>query len=154
MKFLPIIIVATLMLSGCGTTRDNIVYKDKYIPIPYVPHPPVIDEQVYYASTLTDEQRDQLGELSKAYVISSKEAVNEAAKLRLMYTTYVRLAENSERRLEAIENMGGVVDRSLVDQANREVQRELQALSIKFETQDEELSNNVTQSLNQMGIEP
>ena len=154
MKQLILIILTALLLTGCGTMREKIVYKDKYIPIPYVPHPPIIDPQSYYANTLTDDQRNQLGELSKAYVISGKEAVNYTIKLRMMYDTYVILAENSESRLNAIENMGGDVDRSLVEQANREVQSELQALSLKFEVQDEKLSSSLQQSLSQMNEEP
>ena len=142
------------MLSGCKLFPARIVYEDVYIPLPYCPMPPPIEEPVYYANSLTPEQKDILGELAKAYVISSKESINDSIKLRMMYDTYVQIAEDSESRIQTIEDMGQTVDRSLVEQATREVQGEMRSLSLKFDAKDDELSNNVRQSLSQIDEEP
>lgn len=145
-----LLLIPIILLSvGCEATVHT-VYKDKYVPIPFVPKPPVIEAPEYYANTLTDEQKDKLGELAKAHVISGKEAVNYTIKLRMMYDTYDELAATSEARLKAIESLGGEVDRSLMEDATKNVKHEIQGLSLKIEEQDEELR----QSLNQMSEEP
>lgn len=156
MRRLLFFILIIMLLSGCGLrqTRESVVYKDKYIPIPYCPRPPDIETPSYYANTLTDEQKQQLGELTKAFVISSKESVNDSDKLRMMYDAYVKIAENSESRINAIERMGEEVDRTLLEQSYREVSHELEALSLKFEVYDEKATSDILQSLNQMDENP
>lgn len=144
MKLIIACAIVSMSLVGCGATVP--VIQDKYIPIPICPKPPEIEKPAYYANTLSDEQMNDMGELAKAYVISGKEAVNNTVKLQMMYDAYVKLAEDAEARLKAIESMGGVVDRSMMEQSNREVQSQLQALSLQFDAQDE----NLRQSLNQM----
>lgn len=147
--------VISATLFGCASTRPpDIVYQEKYLPIPMCPKPPPVEAPSYYANTLSDDQSNDMGELAKAYVISSKESVNRNTKLQLVYDAYIKIAENSEARLKAIENMGGVVDRTMVEQANRDVQSQLQALSLQFEVQDEKLSSSLMQSLNEMNEQP
>jgi hypothetical protein len=129
---LTIMCVIIMGLVGCASGPPDIKYQEKYIPIPMCPTPPSIEVVSYYANTLTDDQSNDMGELAKAYVISSKESVNRNAKLQMVYDTYKEIAENSESRLKAIESMGGLVDRTMVEQANRDVKSQLQSLSLQI----------------------
>lgn len=147
-NILTIMILGGLLM-GCGGVQVKTVYQDVYIPIPYVPEPPEVTEPEYYSTTLTEEQRNDIGELSKAYVIDSKQALSYASNLKKVHDTYKILAENSENRIKAIEGLGGKVDHSLLEQASVEVQSELKALSVEIDTENEELDTNI-EELRQM----
>jgi hypothetical protein len=150
MKY-TIILLIGIFLTGCGSiTKEKTVYNDVLIPIQIVPPPPDIPPVDYYASHLSEEQMNDNGELTKAYIISSQQAINDAQNLRKVYNLYKKLAENSENRLNALENLGMEVDRSLLEQGNKEVESELQALSNEIDFENEEHSESIRQSLMQM----
>ena len=74
-----------LSLTACVTRQPHTVYEDKYIPIPLVPMPPDVKVPEYYAKTLTEEQKNDIGELTKAYVISSQESMNYIRNLEKVH---------------------------------------------------------------------
>ena len=154
MKKLLVIIPLLLILTGCGTTKTHIIYKDKYVPIPIVPQPPVVESPDYYINSLTEEQKNDIGELSKAYVISGQEAINYTRNLREVYESYKQMAKNSESRLKALENMGAVVDRSLFEDANKEISNEIRELSSDIKKNDEELSKTIQETLEKTDDKP
>ena len=145
-----IITVLALMMFGCATPRTHTEYQKVYIPTLYCPAPPDIIAPEFYANQLTEEQLTDIGELTKAYVVSAQQSLNYNASLRAVYNLYVDLAEKSEARLKAIEAMGGTVDRSMIDQANRELGNILSSISAEIEFQNETHSTQMLQSLNQM----
>lgn len=148
MKYITLIILSLSMM-GCVAPRVKTVYQDKYIPIPYIPAPPHVEEPEYYSNTLTEAQKEDIGELTKAYVIDSKQAVSYAENLKKVYDSYTKLAETSENRIKAIESLGGVIDRSLMGQAEAEVKSELYSISMEIEENTEQ-SNESVQELRQM----
>lgn len=135
---------------GCAARQPHVVYEDKYIPLPFVPFPPPIKFLPYYATELTETQMNDIGELSKAYVISSQESINRIIILEKIYNMYSELAEKSQKRLEALDAMGKNVDHSLLEQMNIEINKTLQALSTEINTQNEKHSTQMLQSLKQM----
>lgn len=137
-----------LILVGCQTTPD-IKYVDKYVPIIVVPPPPTIEIPEYHANELTEEQKQSIGELSKAYVISSQQAVNYASNLRQVYDLFQELANESQERLEQLESMGLEVDRSLLEQANIEIQQQLNALGATLKNQNEMHSLQMSKTLSE-----
>lgn len=147
--------IIILMLGACAHNRvPDTVYQKVYIPILFCPAPPVIEFPEYYAKQLTDEQLNDIGELTKAYVISSQEAANRIDNLQAIYDLYSELAARSEARLTAIEALGGEVDRSLMEQAKLEINQMLSSISAEIETQNEMHSTQMLQSLNQMNENP
>ena len=151
-------IIATILLLtlyGCASNRvPDTVYQKVYIPLLYCPAPPVLEFPEYYAKQLTDDQLNDIGELTKAYVVSSQEASNRIDNLQAIYDLYAELAERSEARLTAIEALGGEVDRTLMDQAKSEINQMLSGISAEIELQNELHSTQMLQSLNQMNETP
>jgi hypothetical protein len=143
-----ILLVLTLTACNCKPIIETI-YKDKYVPILYVPEPPKIIVPEYYANTLTEEQKNDIGELTKAYVISSQEQKNHIKNLETVYNLYVDLAEKSKKRLEALENLGEV-DRSLLEQDNADIQSTLKSLSEEMEYSNSQHNSQMLQSISQM----
>lgn len=149
MKLL-IAVVLVLTLSACGPQQVKTVYKDKYVPILYVPTPPKITVPEYYANSLTEEQKNDIGELTKAYIISSHQQHNHIKNLEKVYNLYVELSESSEERLKKLESLGENVDRSLLEQANTEIQSTLKSLSEQMEYENAEHNKLMLKSMNQM----
>jgi hypothetical protein len=147
-KFIPIVLI--LMLTGCGGVQTKTVYQDVYIPIPIIPYPPEITEPEYYTDLLTEEQKNDEGELSKAYVISSMQCIDYSNNLKRVYETYQSLARNSENRLEALKGLGAKIDRSLMEQASEEIKHELNITEEDIETQNQKLSRDIQFTLEQM----
>lgn len=134
MKGIKILIAAFIIstLVGCKT-RTVIEYQDVYVPIPYVPMPPEIDEPDYYATELTEEQRELLGELAKAFVISSREAVDYGHNLKQVYDLFVDLAKSSKERIESLKEIGADFDDSFLRELDAEYESKLQSLSGEME---------------------
>jgi predicted transglutaminase-like protease len=149
MKNLIVLSISAIILMGCGHQQVKTVYQDKYIPIPIVPAPPEVAKPEYYSETLTDEQKEDIGELAKAYVIDSKQAKAYADNLERVYETYGDMATSSENRLKALESLGATVDRSLMEQASAEINTELKSLSLQIETNSEEVDSDI-EELRQM----
>jgi hypothetical protein len=143
-----ILLILTLSACKCEPTIKTI-HDDKYVPILYVPEPPKVIVPEYYANTLTEEQKNDIGELTKAYVISSQEQKNYIKNLETVYNLYVDLAEKSKKQLEALENLGEV-DRSLLEQANVEIQSTLKSLSEEMEYNNSQHNSQMLQSISQM----
>ena len=62
-----------LVLTGCGTLckpKESIVYQEKKVPIYIVLEPPVTSRPELEISTLSVEQKGDLGELAKANKIT------------------------------------------------------------------------------------
>lgn len=117
-----ILIFSILLLAGCGTPRERIVYQDKYIPIPVVPPPPEIIKPVFYINGLSELDKQNIGVLSKAYVISAKQAMAYIDQLLIVYNLYEKLSALSKDRLDAIEKMGKDIDKSLINQFDYEIE--------------------------------
>ena len=141
--------VMLLVLSGCWpwNTRDKEVYVDRYVPIPYVPTPPKVERPEYYASTLTEEQRTDIGELAKAYVISTQELKNYASNLELVIGAMIRLAELSQKRLAQLESMGEEVDKSYLSQLDREINDAMNDLLSAIGKNDKKYSKELNDAL-------
>lgn len=147
-KILLVLIMLSLSLSGCRwPVREKIIYEDRYIPIPYVPTPPDVERPEFYANTLTDEQRKDIGELSKAYVISTQELKNYASNLELIIAAMVRLAELSQKRLVQLEAMGKNVDKSYLDQLDREINNAMKELLSAMGQNDKKHSRELNNAL-------
>lgn len=155
MKRIIMLLILPLMLSGCWFCKENIkeVYVDKYIPIVIVPKPPPVNDKKSYVSDLTMEQKNDIGELSKAYVISTKELSHSKEQYKKVYDTYVDLAARSASRLKAIENLGGNVDNSFLKQFDTEVQGALQSLTKSMEKSDERHELELDESLRELNID-
>jgi hypothetical protein len=144
-------VVLIIFMSGCRSVqpKTETIYKDKYIPIIIVPHPPEIKPPDYYTRSLTEEQKDDIGEVSKAYIISSTEAINYIENLESIYETYKELAILSDRRLEALDNIGANIDKSLLEQTSSELNAKMKALNFKLKNTQQEQSEKL-QSLKQI----
>jgi hypothetical protein len=129
-------VMLSLLLTACST-QIKTVYQDRYVPIILVPPPPELTVPEYYINTLTEEQKQDIGEVTKAYVVSAQQAQNYLSNLKEVYNLYLRLAEDSAERIRKLETMGLEVDRTLLEQANIEIQQQLAALErvIDFENQ-------------------
>lgn len=147
MKYL-IIVAMALFLSGCHHTVKT-VYQDRYVPIIIVPPPPELTIPEYYAATLTEEQKQDIGEVTKAYVISSQQAANYLSNLKEVYNLYKQLSEDSERRLKQLEDMGLEVDRTLIVQANVEIKQQLEDLERVLEFENELHSLQMQETLDE-----
>jgi predicted HAD superfamily phosphohydrolase len=112
-------------------------YKDRYVPIILVPPPPQLMVPEYYAHELTDEQMQSIGEVTKAYVVSTQQAMNYIDNLKSVYDLYLKLSEDSTRRIQQLIDMGVEVDRSLLEQANIEIQEQLEELERALEFENE-----------------
>jgi hypothetical protein len=81
-------------LASCMDQPVKTVYRDKNIPIYVVPKAPAVNPPVLVVNTLTDAQKNDPGELSKAYAISLKQAMQYACQLKSIVDTYAELAQN------------------------------------------------------------
>lgn len=135
MKHLAIL-AAALFLTACHP-QVKIEYQDRYVPIILVPPPPELVASAFYAEELTEEQKESIGELSKAYVVSTQQAMNRIENLESVYDLYVKLAEESLSRIQQLEDMGLEVDRSLLDQINDEIQEQFMELERQLEFENE-----------------
>lgn len=132
MKYLAML--AALLLTACHH-QVKIEYQDRYVPIILIPPPPELTVPQYYAQELTEEQKQSIGEVSKAYVVSTQQAMNYIENLQSVYDLYAQLAEDSARRIQQLSDMGLEVDRTLLEQANIEIQEQLRQLEdvLEFE---------------------
>lgn len=135
MKYLFILTV-TLFLTACHH-QVKVEYQDRYVPIMLVPPPPQLSVPEYYAEELTEEQKQSIGEVTKAYVVSTQQAMNYIDNLQNVYDLYVQLAEESARRIQQLTDMGVDVDMSLLEQANIEIQEQLRQLENTLELENE-----------------
>ena len=65
-----ILAASLLILTGCFAPKEHIIYKEVKVPIVKVLAPPVVNKPELAITTLTPEQKDDLGELAKAYKIT------------------------------------------------------------------------------------
>lgn len=84
------------LLAGC---QDKTVKPDtvitKEVPVYVVPHSPPYVRPVLAITQLTDAQKDDQGELTKAYAISLKQTMQYACKLEKIVDGYNALASKS-----------------------------------------------------------
>lgn len=135
MKYL-VSIFAALALTACQH-QVKVEYQDRYVPIILIPPPPELTVPQYYARELTEEQKQSIGEVSKAYVVSTQQAMNYIENLQSVYDLYVQLAEESTRRIKQLSDMGLEVDKTLLEQANIEIQEQIRQLEDALEFENE-----------------
>lgn len=147
------LIIISILLTGCGLlpTKTETIFVDKYVPIPITPHPPEIDSPEFYAKELTEEQKQAIGELAKAFVISSTEAIIYILQLEAGYELWERLAVKSDVRIESLRNMGLNIDDSLMEDANNDTKSELRKLQFEFNDIKAENDDKILETLN--GVE-
>lgn len=89
------VVALSMMLIGCTPPVIKTVYKTKEIPIYIVPTPPTVPEPVLEVTLLTPEQKNDIGELAKAYSISLKQSTQYACQLKNIVDEYAVLAAAS-----------------------------------------------------------
>lgn len=80
--------MSIIALSSCAAVTPKTVYVDKDIPVYVVPKPPAIIKPVLAIDLLTVAQQDDIGELTKAYSISLKQAMQYACQLKNVVDKY------------------------------------------------------------------
>jgi hypothetical protein len=84
------------MLTACADTSVKPVsVVTKEVPVYVVPHSPPYVRPVLAITQLTDAQKDDQGELTKAYAISLKQTMQYACKLERIVDGYNDLASKS-----------------------------------------------------------
>lgn len=93
-----------LLLSSCAA--DKVIVKTEYVekkvPIAVVPTPPQTNKPVSDVSTLTPEQRKDIGILSKALVATVKGQEDYIRILELIINRYKELADETGNQLKLI----------------------------------------------------
>jgi len=85
-----------VMLTACADTSVKPVsVVTKEVPVYVVPHSPSYARPVLAITQLTDAQKDDQGELTKAYAISLKQTMQYACKLEKIVDGYNDLAAKS-----------------------------------------------------------
>lgn len=95
MKKIITLLVASILLVGCGMFPTRIEYVEKKVPIAVVPAPPVVPAPDYDLDDLTDEQRLLIGVVAKAYAIDLSMCMSYAGILEEIVDTYRELSENN-----------------------------------------------------------
>jgi hypothetical protein len=93
-KYIAIMFMA-LSLVACKDQPTRVEYKDKDVPVYITPAPPVVPRPDLAINHLTDKQKDDTGELAKAYAVSLKQVMQYACKLENIVDTYAKLAAQS-----------------------------------------------------------
>lgn len=152
MKTIALILTLILILCGCSNQPTiKTEYKDKYIPIAIVPYPPEVTEPDYYINNLTEEQKNDIGELAKAYIITLREANNYIKNLKMVYDHYMELAKNSEDRLNTLKRMGADVNRLELENSLNE---DRSKLSNRINETNKKYSEGLMQSMSKMDESP
>jgi len=93
----------SLWIIGCKSVDPKVEYRDKAYPVYVVPHPPKVDKPKLEIENLTDSQKNDIGQLSKAYAISLKQTMQYACKLKNIVDEYEKLSEASPLPVEPIK---------------------------------------------------
>lgn len=97
MNKLLLSLVLVAFLSGCKTNPPIVKteYKNVYVPVYVVPGPPEVQEPVLATDTLTEAQKQDIGELAKAYVIENKQLRNFNGLLLEIVQKYAEMASKT-----------------------------------------------------------
>lgn len=95
MKKILILSMFLTILSGCGQERIRTVYQEKDVPVYVVPAPPKVQQPDLAINNLTEKQKDDIGELAKAYNISLVQLGQYACKLKNIVDKYEFLSTTS-----------------------------------------------------------
>ena len=92
-------VVLVLALFGCNSTKviEKVVYKDKLVPVTVVPAPEKVNKPILLIDQLSIEQKNDLGELSKAYVISIEQLEEYSKQLSLVINKYDEMSKNNPK---------------------------------------------------------
>jgi hypothetical protein len=83
-----IILVMSLFIVGCGTTKTITEYRDVRTPVYIIPKPPKESRPELAIEQVTPQQKDDLGELAKAYKLSVKQLQQYVERLEKIIDTY------------------------------------------------------------------
>lgn len=94
-----VILITAIMLLATACVPKTIIkteYVEKRVPVNAVPAPPKIDKPVYETSKLTPEDRKDIGKVSYALVVESKQKDGYIEILELVINKYKELAGKAE----------------------------------------------------------
>lgn len=92
LKFIfPVFLCMSLMLTGCNQAVKE-TFTPVYVPTYIVPKPPTVTRPDIYLNTMTDAQKEDIGELSKGYAITAKQFKQYACLLEKVVDKYAELA--------------------------------------------------------------
>ena len=115
-KYLSICLLA-LMLVSCATQPTKTVYVDKNIPVYIVPAPPKVEKPILIINSLTDAQKNNIGELTKAYAISLKQTMQYACKLKNIVDKYTELSLLNPSLIMPVPTSVSLITPSLLNKA-------------------------------------
>lgn len=108
LKLLLLGLCAT-MIMGC-TPQVKTVYQKVEVPIYIVPKPPAYQRPTLYIETMTDEQKNDIGELSKGYAVSIIQIKQYACYLEQIVNKYKELSEQKDVTIKPILTLNNTQD--------------------------------------------
>lgn len=102
MARLILIGLAMIIIAGCQPKVKTVIQKE-YVPVPSVPLPPETNRPVLRTEVLTDEEKQNKGEVAKAYKISIKQLQQYSSILEQIVGEYRRLSIQSQKDLDLLE---------------------------------------------------
>ncbi len=92
-KYLYFILLISI-LTGCASTCEpRIEYKEKVVPVYKIPTPPKVDRIPLETDFLTEEQKQSLGDLAKAYHVDVVILLQYAKQLEEIIKKYDELSK-------------------------------------------------------------
>lgn len=109
-KKLIITILIIFLLTSCATPVKKIDIVESKIPVLYVIKPPDVDKPDLQILNLTDTERKDIGEVSKAYAIDIIQLTNYIEILELIINKYKELSKNN-----SLENLSEIDLKTIKD---------------------------------------
>lgn len=97
MNKLALTVILALSLGACKTMEPIVKteYVDRPVPVATVPKPPKVDKPTLETTKLTEEDRKDIGIVSKAIVIENKQLKGLVGIYELIINTYDKAADAS-----------------------------------------------------------
>lgn len=102
MARLILIGLAMMITAGCQPKIKTVIEK-QHVPVPSVPLPPETNRPVLRTEVLTDEEKQNKGEVAKAYKISIKQLQQYSSILEQIIGEYRRLSIQSQKDLDLLK---------------------------------------------------
>jgi hypothetical protein len=98
------ICIVLAILSACTTSPPRIVYQEVKIPITVVPAPPKLERPVLEIDRISDTQKQDKGELDKAYVITIKQLEGFSDRQQKIIDKYDALSKQNILPADPLED--------------------------------------------------
>lgn len=84
-----------MFLMGCASAVPKIQVKEVKIPVPYVPAPPEVERPNLLIKSLNEEDKKDIGKVSKAYGIDIQQITEYTALLEMIINKYRELSNSN-----------------------------------------------------------